>query len=312
MEGTWQREAWLWGPGWGPRAGGQEHSGSAAPLSQPFLSAGRAPLNPRSEPPLLQPCSPKGRQGAWGLCRRSPHVPIGTVQGMSWCPNSHRAQLPALPGVGECGWVCAPHSWAKSCSRESRGDEVRARRDGFLVPDECRPSERSYHRSIPHLCQKLPRSIKAPTRPLVPQLRLIPLPWQGSLVHTKPCSWLAQMAPPCLSFPTWKMGAAAPTPTLSCSAHPWVALFNTGAVPTSFCSFPLPRIYLDGDAGSAGSWPQQSLPGTQPSPLPSPAGCCGGGGCAPAEHPTGGPGPTRHTSQGKRGGKRRRLGEHHA
>lgn len=65
-------------------------------------------------------------------------------------------------------------------------------------------------------------------------------------------------------------------PTLSCSARPWVVLFNTGGVPTSFCSFPLPRIYLDGDAGSAGSWPQQSLPGTQPSPLPSPAGCCGG------------------------------------
>lgn len=49
-------------------------------------------------------------------------------------------------------------------------------------------------------------------------------------------------------------------------------LFDTGDVSTSFCNFPLLKIYLDDDSGSAGNWPQQSLPGTQSSPLPSRAG----------------------------------------
>lgn len=43
MEGTWQRKAWLWGPGGEPRAGGQEHSGSAAPLSQPLPKCRQSP-----------------------------------------------------------------------------------------------------------------------------------------------------------------------------------------------------------------------------------------------------------------------------
>lgn len=60
---------------------------------------------------------------------------------------------------------------------------------------------------------------------------------------------------------------------------PWVILFDTGDVLTSFYNFPLPKIYLDDTSGSAGSCPQQSLPDTQSSPLPSRAG-------ASAEHPT--------------------------
>lgn len=56
---------------------------------------------------------------------------------------------------------------------------------------------------------------------------------------------------------------------------PLGGFINTWGVQTSFCSFPLFRIYLDGDPVSVGSRPQQSLPAAG----------------ASAEHPTKGPDP---------------------
>lgn len=81
------------------------------------------------------------------------------------------------------------------------------------MPDQCWPAEGITQ----GLCSSLPKPpLKHQgTGPLSqhPKLRSVPLHWQESLVPTKPCPWLAvTMALRCLSFPTWKVGAAAPTP----------------------------------------------------------------------------------------------------
>jgi len=86
-----------------PMAGDREPSGSAAPLSQPLPKHQQSPPKAPSEPPPLQPCSPKG---GWGAVSGCPVCwdPSGSHR---YSAKSHRAQLLALPGEGEHGWVCA-------------------------------------------------------------------------------------------------------------------------------------------------------------------------------------------------------------
>lgn len=191
--------------------------------------------------------------------------------------NSHRTQLPALTGVDEFLCYQNPPFWAMSFAGKAwQGDKMHTRHEGFLMPDECWPCRRN--------CTG-PLLISAKTPPETPgHWLLIPGPQaQISTPEVAGVSGSHQTLPlsgcdngPSLpQFPHLESGCS--------STHHSVVLckslggfINTVSVQTSFCSFSLFRIYLDGDPVSVGSWPQQSLPEIQPFLLPSRAGCCGG------------------------------------
>lgn len=92
---------------------------------------------------------------------------------------------------------------------ESGGDKIHTRHEGFLMPDECWPCRRNC--SGPLLISAKPPCEASGHPPLVlaPQAQ-ISTPAEVS-TSTKPCPCLdVTMALCCLSFSTWKMGAAAP------------------------------------------------------------------------------------------------------
>lgn len=120
--------------------------------------------------------------------------------------------------------------------------------------------------------------------------------------------WPVQMLPLCLSFPTWKMGAAEPTPLGRALRAPGWFYSTLGGSQQVFAASPCPGFIWMVILAAQATGPSNPLQGRSPS-------CCppwldAGGGLQLSIPP--GPWPTCHTSRGKRGGKHRRLGERHA
>lgn len=197
-----------------PRAGSRS---SAAPLSQPVPGCRQSPQTPPSSPHCCHPSVQKaGRVCGWGDCGRVPCV-----------PGPLRSPSGSAPGSARGGWTWVglcyqnPLSWAKSCPGESRGGEMRARRGGSLMPDECWPCERNYTGASLVSPKSSPEASGHGLGPLSqhPKLRPVPLHWQRSLGHTKPCPWLAvamaNMNGPSLpQFPHLENGCRSTHPTL--------------------------------------------------------------------------------------------------
>lgn len=172
-------------------------------LPLPFLAAGSLVLPPAHSSTV--PGVPWGWCGAVVRCR---------VRGAG---GGRRA----VPGAGSAGAAHGGHPGEGHGGDLAEGRlRLGTRSDGFLMPGECWPCERNYMRASLISPKSSPEASRHPPGPLpwYPQLRPALLHWQRPLVHPKPCPWLSQVASVCLSFPSWKMGAAAPTSL--CSALP--------------------------------------------------------------------------------------------
>lgn len=159
---------------------------------------------------------------------------------------------------------------------ESGGDKRDTGHEGFLMPDECWPCRRNCTGPLLISAKTPPEAsghwllIAAPQAQIsTPALAEVSGPHQ-----TLPLSG-CDSGPSLPQFPHLENGCSSTRHSIVLCKSPG-GFINTEGVQTSFCSFFLFRIYLDGDPASVGSWPQQSLPEIQPFLLPSRAGCSGG------------------------------------